>query len=92
MRYTVWPDIDHITEETWPTQGLYGTFVGKLDAALGTFGEESKPVATPKPVTAATAAMWMRSDGVDHVLVTRSAVRSEHSGSVNHCGSPVTLA
>ena len=34
MRYTVWPDIDHITEETWPTQGLYETFVGKLDAAL----------------------------------------------------------
>ena len=56
MRYTVWPDIDHITEETWPTQGLYGTFVGKLDAALGTFGEESKPVATPKPVTASKVA------------------------------------
>ena len=34
MRYTVWPDIDHITEEPWPTQGLYETFVGKLDAAL----------------------------------------------------------
>ena len=50
---------------------------------------------TPKTnsiAVAATAAMWMRSDGVDHVLVTRSAVRSEHSGSVNHCGSPVTLA
>jgi hypothetical protein len=36
MRYTVWPDVDHIAEEPWPTHGLCETFVGKLDVALGT--------------------------------------------------------